>query len=257
MGLAGRRAGAEAVRVRRRSLFGRPAPRDRHRLSDGLGRPVRRERDRLLRGANATPGALPDRSDCGRLVGDARPPRLDRRARRDGGRRGGRRRRDRPERRARGARVVRPPGHPPHGGPERLRRPLDASASTTRAGGAASGSAACPAACAGAGCSDPCRGASCLSRAPHTARRSSRVESRSRSIRNCPATRQDADAHAHAEDAPAAGKRQALFTTAIRCARIARARLSLPGSRPWAESARIAGDGRHGCRASSRRCGGG
>ena len=129
MGVAGRRAGAEAVRLRRRSVRGRPASRDRHRRSDGLRRPFRRERGRRVRRTTAATGPVPDGPNRGRLVGHARPPRLDRGARRDSGRRGRRRRHDRPERRARRDGAVRLSGHPPHGGPERLRRPADASAS--------------------------------------------------------------------------------------------------------------------------------
>ena len=142
MGLAGRRAGAEAVRLRRRSVCGRPAPRDRHRSSYGLRRAFRHAWSCRVRRANASTGSLPDDPNRGRLVGHARPPGLDRGARRDSGQRGRRRRHDRPERRARGDGAVCPSRHPPHRGPERLRRSADASASQAGAGAGATGRAA-------------------------------------------------------------------------------------------------------------------
>ena len=148
MGVARCRARAETIRLRRRAVRGRAASRDRHRGSDGLGRPVGHERGRRLRGATAATRVVSDGSDCGRLVGDARPPGLDRGDRGNPGRRGRRRGHDRPERRARGNGAVRLPGHPPHRGPERLRRPRDASASPTAAGAATPGAATA----AGAGC---------------------------------------------------------------------------------------------------------
>jgi hypothetical protein len=141
VGLAGRRAGAEAVRLRRRSLCGWPAPRDRHRSSYGLRRPFRRARSGRVRRTIASTGPLPDGPNRGRLVGHARPLGLDRSARRDSGQRGRRRRHDRPERRARRDGAVCLSGHPPHGGPQRLRRPADASASQAGAGAGATGPA--------------------------------------------------------------------------------------------------------------------
>ena len=159
MGLAGRRAGAEAVRLRGRSVCGWPAPGDRHRSSYGLGRPFRRARSGRIRRTIASTGPLPDGPNRGRLVGHTRPPRLDRRARRDSGQRGRRRRHHRPERRARGDGAVRLSGHPPHGGPQRLRRPADAPASQAGAGAGATG----PADVTGAGSGSAGGGASCRS----------------------------------------------------------------------------------------------
>ena len=165
MGVARRRARAETVRLRRRSVRGWPASRDRHRRSDGLGRPVGHVRGRRLRGTTAATGAVPDGSDGGRLVGDARPPRFDRCARRNPGRRGRRRGHDRPEWRARGNGAVRLSGHPPHRGPERLRRPRDAPASPAGTGAATAGAAAA----AGAGCGSARGRARRCSIAPHAA----------------------------------------------------------------------------------------
>jgi hypothetical protein len=156
VGLAGRRAGAEAVRLRGRSVCGWPAPRDRHRSSHGLGRPFRRARSGRVRRTIASTGPLPDGPNRGRLVGHARPLGLDRVARRDSGRRGRRRRHDRPERRARGDGAVCLSGHPPHGGPQRLRRPADAAASQAGVGAGATG----PADVTGAGSGSASGGAS-------------------------------------------------------------------------------------------------
>ena len=159
MGLAGRRAGAEAVRLRGRSVCGWPAPRDRHRSSHGLRRPFRRARSGRVRRTIASTGPLPDGPNRGRLVGHARPLGLDRGARRDSGQRGRRRRHHRPERRARGDGAICLSGHPPHGGPQRLRRPDDASASQAGAGAGATG----PADVTGAGSGSASGGASCRS----------------------------------------------------------------------------------------------
>jgi hypothetical protein len=156
VGLAGRRAGAEAVRLRGRSVCGWPAPRDRHRSSHGLGRPFRRARSGCVRRTTAATGPMPDDPNRGRLVGHARPLGLDRSTRRDSGQRGRRRRHDRPERRARGDGAVCLSGHPPDGGPERLRRPADAAASQAGAGAGAAG----PAAVTGAGSGSAGGGAS-------------------------------------------------------------------------------------------------
>jgi len=165
VGVARRRARAEAVRLRRRSIRGWPASRDRHRRSDGLGRPVGHDRGRRLRGTTAATGAVPDGSDRGRLVGDARPPRFDRCARRNPGRRRRCRGHDRPEWRARGNGAVRLPGRPPDRGPQRLRRSRHASASPAGTGAATAGAAAA----AGAGCgSARGRGPRCAG-APHAA----------------------------------------------------------------------------------------
>ena len=141
MGLAGRRAGAEAVRLRRRSVCGWPAPRDRHRSSHGLGCSLRGARGGLVRRTIASTGPLPDGPNRGRLVGHARPPGLDRSVGRDSGQRGRRRGHDRPERRARGDGAVCLSGHPPHGGPQRLRRSTDAAAFQAGAGAGAAGPA--------------------------------------------------------------------------------------------------------------------
>ena len=179
MGLAGRRARAEAVRVRRRSVCGRPAPRDRHRSSHGLGRPFRHAWGGRVRRTTAWTGSLPDGPNRGRLVGHVRPSGLDRVARRDSGRRGRRRRHHRPERRTRGGGAVCPSGHPAHGGPQRLRRSADASASQAGAGAGATG----PRAVTGAAAGSAGDGACCRSVTLNPAARASgRVES------TCPAT---------------------------------------------------------------------
>ena len=201
MGLAGRRACAEAVRVRRRSVRGRPAPRDRHRSSHGLGRPFRHAWGGRVRRTTAWTGSLPDGPNRGRLVGHVRPPGLDRVARRHSGRRGRRRRHDRPERRARGGGAVCPSGYPAHRGPQRLRRSADASASQAGAGAGAAGPGAVTGAAAGSAGDGSCCQSVTLNPA---ARASGRVES------TCPATiRCDASARDSAcnceTDAEAAG----------------------------------------------------
>jgi hypothetical protein len=178
VGLAGRRAGAEAVRLRGRSVCGWPAPRDRHRSSHGLRRPFRRARSGRVRRTIAATGPLPDGPNRGRLVGHARPPGLDRSARRDSGPRGRRRRHDRPERRARGDGAVCLSGHPAHGGPQRLRRPTDPSASQAGVGAGATG----PADVTGAGSGSASGGASAVRRARPAAPACGRGES------TCPAT---------------------------------------------------------------------
>jgi hypothetical protein len=94
LGLAGARPGAAPLPARRRSLCGRPAPRDRHRRSCGHigaragGRACLLRRDRS--------GGRPDGLDPNgrRLLGHAPPSRLDRGAARGGGG-GGRLRRHR------------------------------------------------------------------------------------------------------------------------------------------------------------------
>ncbi len=146
--MASRRAGLETVRLERRPVRGRPASRNRHRCPHRIGRRFGHERGRRVRRAPASAGAVSDRPHRGRLVGHARPPRLDRSDGRDAGRRGRCRRHDRPEWRARRDRAVRLSRHPAHGGPERLRRSVDALASSTRARAASAGAAAAT----GAGC---------------------------------------------------------------------------------------------------------
>jgi hypothetical protein len=201
LGVASRRASAETVRVGRRSVRGRPASRHRCRRSDGLRRPVGGGRGRLLHGANAAAGDLPDHSNRGRLVGHARPPRFDRGASRNAGRRRRRRRHDRPERRARGDRAVRPPRRPSDGGPERLRRPLDAPAPSTRTR-AAAGPATCTAArdCAGCGAwrFGPSRGSTRLRTSASSP--GGEAEPRCASFRERAASRCDADASEHEDD---------------------------------------------------------
>ena len=93
--LAGRGRGAQAVRRRGRSVCRRPAPRHRHRRSDGSRRARSGCRGRLLRGAGAAPGALPDDPYRRRLLGDPGSPRIGRPPGRHRGRRGRRRRHDR------------------------------------------------------------------------------------------------------------------------------------------------------------------
>ena len=141
MGVAGRRAGAEAVRLQRGSVRRGPAPRDRHRSSHGLGGPFRRRWGRRVCRATASTGSLPDCPNRGRLVRDARPAGLDRSARRNSGQRGRRRRHGRSERGARGDGAVCPSGHPLHGGSQRLCRSAGASASQAGTGSGATRSA--------------------------------------------------------------------------------------------------------------------
>jgi hypothetical protein len=131
VGVAHRGTGLAAVRGRRRPLRGRPASRDRHRGRGWRRAPRSRSRRRLLHRAVAARGALHHDSHSGRLLDHARAPRLDRRAHGDGGR--GRRGRghDRPERRGRVGRALRPPRRSPDRGSERLRRPAVTSARAT------------------------------------------------------------------------------------------------------------------------------
>jgi hypothetical protein len=135
--LAGRGAGAQAVRPRRRSVRGRPAPRHRHRRSDGSRRARSGHGGRLLRRPAAARGALRDDPHRGRVLRHPRPPGINRVAGRDGGRRRGGRGDDRPERRARRARAVRPPRHPPDRRPKWVPRPAVAAA---RPGGSSTAS---------------------------------------------------------------------------------------------------------------------
>ena len=132
MGVARRRTGPAVVRGRRRSLCGRPASRGRHRRQRGRRAPSSGGRRRLLHRAAAARGSLPHDSHARRLLDHARARRLDRRDYGNSGR--GRRRRghDRPERRGRVGRAVRPPGRAPDRRSERLRRSADASAGASR-----------------------------------------------------------------------------------------------------------------------------
>ncbi len=140
VGVARRRTGAEAVR-RWGSVRRRPAPRHRHRRSVRVERALRGERDRVVRRTIAAPGPLPHRTHRGRLLGHARPSRIDRGDDGHAGRRERRRRDDRADRRRRRRRAVRVSRHPAHGRPERVPRPAHAS-STARAAGTTSGLAA-------------------------------------------------------------------------------------------------------------------
>jgi hypothetical protein len=138
LGVAGGRARAAPVRRGRRSLFGRTAPRHRRRRPERDERWFRGHGGRLLRGAPAAPGALSHGPDRGRVLGHARPSRLDRSHDGHGGLRGRRRGDDRPERRRGGHGAVRLPRHQADGRSERVPRPAD-SASTAACAGAASG----------------------------------------------------------------------------------------------------------------------
>jgi hypothetical protein len=179
MGLASRRSRSEAIRLRRRSVFGRAAPRGRHRSSHRLGRPFRRPWGGRVRRTTACTRPLPHGPNRGRLVGHARPPGLDRLARRDSGQRGRRRRHDRPERRARGDGAVCPSGHPPHDGSQRVCRSADASASQAGAGTGAAGAADVTGAASGSGRGDArCRSVTLRPTAPACGRGES----------TCPAT---------------------------------------------------------------------
>jgi hypothetical protein len=131
VGVARRGTGLAAVRGRRRPLRGRPASRNRHRGCGGRRAPRSRSRRRLLHRAVAARGALHHDSHSGWLLDHARAPRLDRRAHGDGGRGERRRGHDRPERRGRVGRAVRPPRRSPDRGSERLRRPAVTSARST------------------------------------------------------------------------------------------------------------------------------
>lgn len=109
--LAGRGAGAQAVRRRGRSVCRRPAPRHRHRRSDGSRGAGSGHGGCLLRGHGPARGTLPDDPHRRRVLDHPGPPGIDRLAGRNGGRRKRGRGDDRPERRARGHRAVRPPRH--------------------------------------------------------------------------------------------------------------------------------------------------
>ena len=142
MGLARRRTGHAAVRVRGRPVRRRPASRHRHRRHGGRRPPLSRNRRRLLHRTAAARGALPDGSDSGRLLDHARASRFDRRDHRNRDR--GRRRRgyDRPERRSRVERAVRPPRRSPDRGSERLPGPAVAAPGATGGAHSARGAAA-------------------------------------------------------------------------------------------------------------------
>ena len=102
MGLAGAGSGSAALPARQRSVCRGPAPRDRHRRSDGNFRGRPGGRGSFLR--RNRPGGRPDGldSDEGRVFGHAPASRLGRRAARDGPC-GGRRRGNRGSERRGGA----------------------------------------------------------------------------------------------------------------------------------------------------------
>jgi hypothetical protein len=138
--------GAASVRLRRRAVYRRGPPRDRHRGSGGWTSARARIRSGVVRGVDSVE-RQDDLDSYGRWLGrDAHSPRLDRRLGRRG-RGGGRGRRDdRPDRRRGGRRPVRAPRHPARGRSSRLRRSPHAASAARRAARARSGSRA------GAGC---------------------------------------------------------------------------------------------------------
>ena len=85
-------------------------------------------RDHLFRGHGSNRREDRHHPDCGRLFGDARPPRRDRRHEGRRRRRGRQRRDDRAERRSRGERAIRPPRRPLHVTTGGLRGPALAAA---------------------------------------------------------------------------------------------------------------------------------
>ena len=167
MDVAGGRSRTAPVRGRRRSLRRRAAQGHRRRRSDGHRCPGSRDRRRRLRGAVAARRAVPDDSHRGRVLGDARPPGVDRRSGRDRGRRRRGRGDGRRERRSRRPRTVRSPRHSPNGGAERIRGSPFAAPRAARARSASRRADASRAACL-AGCgSGACEPSACdgLSRA--------------------------------------------------------------------------------------------
>ena len=122
MELAGGRPRVAAVRRRERPVFGRSAPRHRHRRADRGGSAVCGHRDRRVRRTHAARGSLPDGPYRGRLFRDARPPGVDRSSGRNGGQRRRCGRDDWPQRRAGGTRAVCPPGYSPNRGSARVPR---------------------------------------------------------------------------------------------------------------------------------------
>ena len=120
--LARERPRPPPVRLRTRSVRSGPASRDRRRGRRGQPRPRAGGRCGLLR--RHAPDERQDGHDPDgrRVLGHAAPPRVDRGAEGRRRRRGRRRGRDRPERRRRGGRAVRPSRHPPDRGRAGLRR---------------------------------------------------------------------------------------------------------------------------------------
>jgi hypothetical protein len=111
--VAGRRSGAEPIRRRRRSVRGRPAPWNRRRRAGACRGPSSGDWRRVVRRAAAQRGAVPDDSHRRRLLDHTRPSRIDRSTHRDRDRRRRGRGHDRPERRRRVGRALRPPRHSP------------------------------------------------------------------------------------------------------------------------------------------------
>jgi hypothetical protein len=111
--VASRRAGAEAIPRRRRSVCGRAAPRNRRRGAGRCRGPGSGDRRRVLRRPAARRRAVPDDSYRRRLLDHARPSRIDRSAHRDRDRRGRGRGHDRPERRGGVGGALRSPRHSP------------------------------------------------------------------------------------------------------------------------------------------------
>jgi hypothetical protein len=120
--LARQRSGTPEIRPRRRSVRRGPAPRNRHRRWGRRARPCARVRPRLVRRHRASKRQSRDDPDVRRVLRDPDASRFDERsARRDRGRGRGRRH-DRPDRRGRARRPIRPPWHQALRGSERLHR---------------------------------------------------------------------------------------------------------------------------------------
>jgi hypothetical protein len=120
--LARQRSDTPEIRPRRRSVRRGPAPGNRHRRWGRRARPCARVRHRLVRRHRASKRQSRDDPDGGRVLRHLDAPRFDERsARRDRGRGRGRRH-DRPDRRGRARRPIRPPWHQALRGSERLHR---------------------------------------------------------------------------------------------------------------------------------------
>ena len=122
------RGRAAAVLLRGGPLRGRTASRHRRRRSRGFERRGARGWNGLVRRHGAGGRQDRDDPDLGRLLGDARPPRLDRRRPRSIGGRGRSGGDDRPQRNARGLGSVRAPGHSRHRRRAGLRGPARSAA---------------------------------------------------------------------------------------------------------------------------------
>ena len=120
--LARRRAGATTIHAGRRPVRRRPAPRRRHCRRNGDADPCSGRRSRELRRHGPRRWARGHGADGHGLLGDARAPGLDRGRAGPGPVRGSDGRRDRPDRRRRAPRALRPSRDTADVGPARLPR---------------------------------------------------------------------------------------------------------------------------------------